>query len=156
MMPDPSKLNIFHCPAGLVDFHWKNYWPKTIPPKCFMENILTFHTWTHFHSISRVKSSRVYWPQNYSPKMFHGKHIYISYLNSFPQYQSSQAEFTGPRLFPRNVSWKTYLHFILELISIVSVESSQALLYSTRRKTWVPHMNYKLRNNIYMYERFTV
>ena len=33
---------------------------------------------------------------------------------------------------------------------------SQVLLYSIQRKTWVPHMNYKQRNSIYMYERFTV
>ena len=36
------------------------------------------------------------------------------------------------------------------------VQSSRVLLYSVRRKTWVPRMNYKQGHNIYMHKRFTV
>ena len=41
-------------------------------------------------------------------------------------------------------------------LSMTDLKLSEVLLYSIQRKAWVPHMNYKQRNTIYMYKRFIV
>ena len=67
-----------------------------------------------------------------------------------------------PRVFLWRMLQQQHTYGILTFLMLVHLcvqltpKRCQVLLCSIQRKTWVPHMNYKQRNNIYTYKRFTI